>query len=63
MEIKAKQSSKPQIGVRPPSGSRPASGYKGTLASAKYFDGPNDLRPKINQDASKFGFEDLFNTS
>lgn len=88
-----KQSSKPLIGVRPPSGSnRPASGinsknsardpktsnYQGSLASAKYFDGPNDFnkmsalhlrKDSQNKDeASKrqhqvYGQEELFNQS
>jgi hypothetical protein len=70
MEMKGKQSSKPMLGVRPPSGTRPASGvgqhYKGNLASAKYLDGPkmmNKMPSKSNIDAAKFGYEDLFNAS
>lgn len=61
-----KQSSKPfGIGVRPPSGNRPASGvssnkvrdpqsshYQGGLASAKFFDGPKDFN-KVSSIAIK----------
>ena len=57
------------IGSRRPSSGRPASGmrkdsgYKGNLASAKYFDGPNDFNAlaakNIKKDAQNFGLEDL----
>ena len=72
-----KQASKPQIGVRPPSGSsRPMSGkkresrpshYQGGLASNKYFEGPNDFNKMAPKNTSGYSAsqrpEDMFNQS